>query len=234
MNKEEFIKELKNISINIDEDKLKKLDIYYKLLVEYNNKFNLTRIIDEEDVYLKHFYDSLTINKVIDLKNINSLCDIGTGAGFPGLVIAIMYPNINVTLVDSLNKRIMFLEEVIKKLELKNVVALHASIEVYAKLDREKFDIVTSRAVAKINILLEMSVNMLKINGRFVALKSNVNEELENSTNAIKILKCKISNIVKFRLPKEMSNRTIIVIEKCFTTPIIYPRKFDKIKKNPL
>ena len=234
MNKEEFIKYLKDINIEITDNQLKQLDEYYKLLVEYNKVMNLTGITEEKEVYLKHYYDSLTINKIIDLNNINNMCDIGTGAGFPGLVIAILYPNVKVTLIDSLNKRINFLNIVIEKLGLKNVCALHKRIEEYSKDNVEIFDLVVSRAVAKTNILLEISISMIKINGYFIALKSNIEEEINNSVNAIKTLKCKIEDMIQFKLPIENSNRTIIKIKKERNTPTKYPRKYDKIKKNPL
>ena len=234
MNKEEFIQELKKINIDISTEQLNKLDKYYNLLIEYNKVMNLTNIVEEKEVYLKHFYDSLTLNKAIDLNNINNLCDIGSGAGFPGLVIAILFPNIKITLVDALNKRVEFLNNVIKKLNLNNVFAIHDRIEDFSKTHVNEFNVVTSRAVAKLNVLLEISINMIKINGYFIALKSNVDEELENSKNAIEQLNCKLANLIKFKLPIENSNRTLVKIQKQKNTPEKYPRKFDKIKKKPL
>lgn len=234
MNKEEFIEDLKEINININDEQLNKLEEYYNLLIEYNKVMNLTGITEKKEVYLKHFYDSLTLNKAINLKNINNLCDIGSGAGFPGLVIAIMFPNIKITLVDSLNKRIEFLNTVIDKLKLNNVTAIHSRIEEYSKHHTNEFDVVTCRAVAKLNILLEISTRMIKLNGYFIALKSNVDDEVENSKNAINVLHFKLIDLIKFKLPVENSNRTLVKIQKIKLTPEKYPRKFDKIKKNPL
>ena len=153
----EFIENLKKINIKITEEQLNQLEKYYQLLIEYNEKMNLTGITEKEQVYLKHFYDSLTINQIIDLNTVETLCDVGTGAGFPGLVIKILFPNINVTLVDSLNKRIEFLNVVIKELNLGNITTLHSRIEEFASISREKFDVVTARAVAPLNILSELS-----------------------------------------------------------------------------
>ena len=144
MNKETFIKELEKIGIIINEDQLNKLEIYYNELIEYNKNVNLTRIVDKNEVYLKHFYDSLTLIKAIDLNKESTLCDVGTGAGFPGMVLAIVFPTLSVTLVDALQKRITFLDLIINKLGLKNVKTVHARIEDYAKDNREKYDIVTS------------------------------------------------------------------------------------------
>ena len=234
MNQSKFIEELKKINIEINDKQLKQLEKYYELLVEWNEKINLTNIIEKEQVYLKHFYDSLTLSKVIDLNKEETLCDVGTGAGFPGLVLKIVFPSLKVTLVDSLNKRITFLDEVIKELELKDIVTIHARAEEFAKENIEKFDIVTSRAVAHLSILLEYSIPMIKINKYFIAMKANINEELEESTNALKLLDSKLIQIEKFKLPIEDSNRTIIKIEKLSKTNKKYPRKNSEIKKKML
>ena len=229
-----FIAELNKIGININELQLKQLEKYYELLIEYNKVMNLTGITEKKEVYLKHFYDCLTINKVVDLNNVSSLCDIGSGAGFPGLVIKILFPNIKIDLVDSLNKRINFLNTVINALELKDISAIHSRIEDFALVNREKYDIVTARAVAKTNILLELSIPMLKVKGMFVAMKSNVEDEIKNINNACKILNCKLKNTETFNLPIENSLRTLLVFEKECTTNNKYPRKFEQIKKKPL
>ena len=188
---------------------------------------------NEEEVYLKHFYDSLTLAKIVKLNN-QSLLDIGTGAGFPGLVLKIVFPNLKVTLLDSLNKRIIFLNKVIEKLELKDIVAVHERAEDYIKNTREKFDIVTSRAVANLNMLLELSIPYLKVGGMFVAMKADVKEELNKSENAIKMLGCVLRKTIIFKLPKEESIRSLIMIEKIEKTSVKYPRKFSEIKKKPL
>lgn len=234
MKENEFINSLKELNIEISEDQLNKLKKYYELLIEWNNKINLTNITEKEQVYLKHFYDSLTITKVINIKEVNNLCDIGTGAGFPGLVLKIMFPELEITLVDSLNKRIEFLKEVIKKLNLQKIEVYHARAEEFAKNNIEKFDVVTARAVAHLSVLLEYSIPMIKINKYFIAMKANIEEELEESNNALKLLNSKIIQIEKFKLPIEESNRTIIKIEKIEKTNKKYPRKNSEIKKNRL
>lgn len=230
----EFIEELKKININITSEQLEKLDKYYKILIQENENINLTSIIEKDSVYLKHYYDSLTLMKIIDLNNINSLCDIGTGAGFPGLVIKILFPHINVTLVDSLNKRINFLNKVIKELELNKIEAIHSRIEEYGTKNRERYDLVTARAVAPLNILLEYAIPLVKINKNFVAMKSNVDEELKNIDNAIKELNIKQESIIEFSLPYEESKRTLIKYTKLQKTSNKYPRRFAIIKQKPL
>lgn len=234
MNLNNFISELKKINIEITDIQLEQLNKYYELLVEYNKVMNLTGIIELEQVYLKHFYDSLTLTKVIDPTKEESLCDVGTGAGFPGLVIKILFPNLKVTLVDSLNKRIEFLKTVIKELNLKDIEAIHARVEEFAQLNREKYDIVTSRAVAPLNILLEYNIPLLKENKHFIAYKGIISQEIINSEHALKELNAKVEKIEEFLLPIEQSNRTIISIKKEKKTNKKYPRKNADIKKKPL
>jgi len=233
MNKDRFISELENLGIDLTDKKLEQLEKYYELLIEYNKVMNLTGITEKEEVYLKHFYDSLTISKIIDLNNETSLCDLGSGAGFPGIVIKIFYPNLNVVLVDSLNKRINFLNTIIKELDLKDIIAIHARIEEYAKVNKEKFDIVTARAVAPLNILLELGINLVKVGKYFIAMKGNIENEPDYN-NAIKQLNCSLGNIVKFKLPIEESNRSLIKIIKEKSTLKLFPRKYNEIKKKPL
>ena len=231
MDKETFKKELEKLGIILTEEKEKELENYYNILIETNKTTNLTRITDKNEVYLKHFYDSLTIVKVVDLTKDLSLIDIGTGAGFPGLVLKIVFPNLKVTLLDSLGKRTNFLEQVIQELKLKDVKVIHSRIEDYKE---EKFDIVTSRAVSKTNILVELAIDLLKEQGYFVFLKSNVEEELKNSQKALKILNLKLTKKEELYLPIEKSKRTILTIKKEGIHNSIYPRNFTKIKKNPL
>ena len=226
MNQDNFILELKKLNINITELQFKQLERYYDLLVEYNKVMNLTGITLKEDVYLKHFYDSLTIAKVIDLSQYKTLCDVGTGAGFPGLVLKIIYPNLKVTLLDSLNKRLNFLDIVIKELNLKDIETVHSRAEEYNK----QFDITVARAVAPLNILLEYCIPLTKINGYFIAMKGK-NEE---ATNALKELNSEIIETNSFLLPVEQSNRTIIKIKKIKETNKKFPRKYSEIKKRPL
>lgn len=233
MNVDKFIEELSKLNINITKEQLNKLNIYYELLIEWNEKINLTNITEKNQVYLKHFYDSLTICKITDLTKESNLCDLGTGAGFPGIVLKIFYPHLNITLIDSLNKRIEFLKFVIKKLNLKNIEVIHVRAEEYAKNNIEKFDIVTARAVAHLSILLEYSIPMLKIGKYFIAMKANIEEELNDSKVALKLLNSKIDNIIKFKLPNE-DNRTLIKITKEKATNKIYPRKNSEIKRKKL
>lgn len=230
----EFIEKVTKLQINIDDDKLEKLEKYYNLLIEYNKVMNLTGITEKEQVYLKHFYDSLCISKVVDLNNESTLCDVGTGAGFPGIVLKIFYPHLKITLLDSLNKRVEFLNIIITELELTDIEAIHTRAEEYALKNRERFDIVTSRAVANLNTLLELSIPMVKSNKYFIPLKANIDEELEQSKNALEKLNSKIVCIEKFLLPVENSNRTILKIEKIQKTSKLFPRKYSEIKKKPL
>ena len=234
MNLNNFISELKKINIEITDIQLEQLNKYYELLVECNKVMNLTGITEKEQVYLKHFYDSLTLIKVIDPTKEETLCDVGTGAGFPGLVIKILFPNLKVTLVDSLNKRIEFLKKVIQELNLKDIEAIHARAEEFSQLNREKFDIVTSRAVAPLNILLEYNIPLLKVNKYFVAYKGIISQEIINSEHALKELNAKVEKVEEFLLPIEQSNRTLILIKKEKTTNKKYPRKNADIKKKPL
>lgn len=234
MNINNFIEELKKINIDINNQQLEQLEQYYKLLVEYNEKMNLTGITEKEQVYLKHFYDSLTMNKIIDLNKVGSLCDVGTGAGFPGLVIKILFPNIEVTLVDSLNKRIEFLNVVIEELNLTGITTLHSRIEDFGKNTREKFDVVTARAVAPLNILLEYCIPLVKVGKYFIPMKANISREILEINNAKKVLKCELEEKKEFLLPFEESNRTLLKFKKLEKTNKIYPRNNAQIKKKNL
>ena len=233
MTESEFIKYVEDLGITCDDDKLSRLNKYYEMLVEYNKVMNLTGITDKNQVYLKHFYDSLTIVKVINLNDYNTLCDIGTGAGFPGLVIKILYPHLKLTLVDSLNKRINFLNDVIKELGLTDIETVHARIEDYAHKNKDKFDIVTARAVAPLNILLEYAIPITKVNSYFIAMKGKAEEE-STYNNALKVLKSEVEDIKEFKLPIENSDRTIYIIKKISKINGKYPRKPSEIKKNML
>lgn len=232
MNKELFLEELKKLGILLTPKQEQDLETYYKLLISYNNNVNLTAITKEEDVYLKHFYDSLTLFKGIDLKENLKICDLGTGAGFPGLVLKIVFPNLSITLVDSLEKRIKFLDLVIKELELKNIKTVHSRIEEFKEI--EAFDVVVSRAVAKINILLELGCKIPKVNGLFVFMKGNILEELKSAKNALKVLNYSLEKIINFKLPIEESERNIVILKHTSPTSNKYPRQFSIIKKKPL
>ena len=230
MNIKEFIEETKKLGIELTAVQLQKLEKFYELLISWNEKINLTRITKKEDVYLKHFYDSLTLFKVINLDNELTLCDVGSGAGFPGIILKIVFPNLKVTLIDSLQKRVNYLNEVIKELDLFNIEAIHTRAEDYARNNREKFDIVTARAVANLRILSELCLLMVKEKGYFIALKANIEEELENSKEMIKKLNSSIEKIETFNLPIEHSIRNLVKIKKESKTNSIYPRRMDKIK----
>lgn len=209
MNKEEFIKAVKQLKVDLTEEKLEKLNKFYNLLIEWNKKINLTRIEKEDEVYLKHFYDSLTIAKVVDLSEIKALCDIGTGAGFPGIVLKIFYPNLKITLIDSLQKRVNYLNEIIKDLGLDNIEAIHVRGEDY----KGQYDVVTSRAVANIEKLLGYTMHLVSPTGIFVAMKGDIEKELTLDVKKKIEKKYKIEKIEKFLLPKENSKRSLVVIK---------------------
>ena len=233
MNQSKFIEEVEKLNIDITGVKLQQLEKYYELLIEYNKVMNLTGITEKKEVYLKHFYDSLTISKIIDLNKEQNLCDLGSGAGFPGIVLKIFYPNLKIVLIDSLSKRINFLNKVIESLELKNIEAVHTRIEEYSKKNTEKFDVVTARAVAPLNILLELGISSVKVGKYFVAMKGNIKNEPSYSSSLIK-LNCVQNNIIEFELPVENSKRSLIKIVKQKPTPKLFPRKYNDIKKKPL
>lgn len=234
MTENKFIEELKKINIELNQKQLEQLKKYYELLIEWNEKINLTAITEKEQVYLKHFYDSLTMNKVYDLNKKIKVCDMGTGAGFPGIVLKIVFPNLQIELVDSLMKRIKFLDLVIKELELKDITTNHARIEEYSIKHIEEYDLITARAVTNLRMLTEISSQALKIKGKMIFLKGDSKEEIEESLNTLKILNLKLEKVEKFTLPIENSNRSLIIISKENKTPKKYPRKFSEIKNKPL
>ncbi len=233
MNISEFKSEVEKLGISINDDILNKLGIYKNFLIEYNTHTNLTAIKEEKDIYLKHFYDSLTITKVIDLNKVNNLIDIGTGAGFPGMVIKIFYPNVKVTLLDSNNKKTKFLELLKDKLNL-DVEIVNDRVENYSKNWLNNFDIVTSRAVANLRVLSELCLPLVKENGYFIPLKGNIEEELNDSLDTINIMKSKIMNRVEFNLYNNNGIRNILLIKKEGTSNINDIRPYDKIVKKPL
>lgn len=231
MTKEEFLSELStSLNITITEKQISELDFYAKFLLEYNEHTNLTAIKTLEDVYLKHFYDSLTIVKNVDLTKVTTLLDIGTGAGFPAMVLKIVFPNLKVTLLDSNNKKIAFLKELAAKLAL-NVEIIYDRAEIFVQNRREYYDIVTSRAVADLSILAELAIPYLKVGGNFIAMKANYQEELHNALNIIKKLNSKVTKITEFTLGNTDMNRGIITISKEKITDKKYPRNYNIIKK---
>ena len=233
---ENFFKELKSkseqININLENEQIKKFYEYMNLLIEWNEKFNLTAIVEPKEIILKHFIDSLTIEKYINEGD--KVIDVGTGAGFPGIPLSIYKPKINITLLDSLNKRIIFLQEVIEKLEMKNIEAVHGRAEEFAKNKREMFDIATSRAVAPLNILLEYLLPFVKIGGTCLCMKGSNIDEVDDAKNALEVLGGKIKKIETIKLPESDIVRNIIIVRKVKNTPVKYPRKAGIPAKQPL
>lgn len=228
----EYLEEMK---IELQEKQIEEFYKYMNLLLEWNEKINLTAITEPNDVILKHFVDSITISKYIE--KYAMLVDVGTGAGFPGIPIKILRPDVKVVLVDSLNKRINFLNEVIKELDLQNIETVHARAEEFGrnKKYRETFDIATSRAVANFSTLSEYLIPLIKENGKVIYMKgSDVKEELENAQKAIKVLGGKIVGKEEFYLPKSDIKRNIIIVKKVEKTPARYPRKPGTPAKEPI
>lgn len=232
--KEELLYKMKKIDVELTEKQVKQFYNYMNLLIEWNNNINLTAITEPKEIILKHFVDCATINKFIDK---NKVLDIGTGAGFPGIPLKIINENLEITLADSLNKRIKFLDIVIEKLELNKIETIHARAEELAKNKkyRECYDIVVSRAVAALNVLLEYTTPFIKVGGKVICMKgNNVEEEIKESKNAIKILGTKMLPVEKVILPDTEITRKIITVEKIKNTPAKYPRKAGTPAKEPL
>ena len=228
-----FIEELEKLGIKLSKKQLEQLEEFYNMLIDYNEKVNLTRITEKEDVYLKHFYDSLTLIKAIDLNKELTLCDVGTGAGFPGIVLKICFPQLKVTLVETLQKRVKFLYLVKEKLNLKDLFICKERAEIFARNNRNKYDIVTSRAMARLNILNEMCIPLVKENGYFIPMKGSIEGELEEASNSIKELKSELTDVISFTLPIENSIRNLVIIKKIEDNNK-YPRSFAEIKNKPL
>lgn len=212
------------------------LEKYKELLLEWNEKINITRITEEDEVYVKHFLDSLSLFKTKYLEGEKSLIDIGTGGGFPGLAVKIYNKNLDVTLLDSLNKRLIFLDEVIKELKLDKVSTIHGRAEELGRNSefREKYDIATSRAVANLSTLLEYDLPFVKVGGYFISMKGpEYVEEVKNAKNALKTLGGQIEEIVEIKLPMDITHY-LIVIKKVKETPSKYPRGGGKPKNKPL
>lgn len=244
-NLDSFLNDLEELNIKLNEVQLCQFMAYYELLVEWNQVMNLTAITDFEEVCKKHFIDSLSLVKVsgenskevFDINKITNVIDIGTGAGFPGIPLKIAFPNIKITLLDSLNKRINFLQTVIEELELTEVVAIHGRAEDLARQSdyREKFDLCVSRAVSNLSTLSEYCLPYVKKNGRFISYKSEkLTEEITSAKKAISILGGRIENQKAFTIPNSDIHRNLLVIYKCENTPDKYPRKAGLPEKKPI
>ncbi len=234
---ETFKKWLKEINVEINEKQLKQFNTFYEMLVEKNKVMNLTGITEYEEVLVKHFIDSLAINKYMDINKEIKVMDIGTGAGFPGLPLKIAFENIDITLLDSLNKRIKFIEEVVLANELEKIEPIHGRAEDIARKEqyREKYDLCVSRAVANLSSLSEYCLPFVKVGGYFVSYKAgNSEEEINESKKAIKLLGGKIDKVENFTLPGTDITRTFVFIKKEQSTSKKYPRKAGLPTKEPL
>lgn len=238
MNPEEFKAALAQQDIILDEKQMAQFERYYELLVEWNEKINLTAITEKKEVYLKHFYDSISLAFYVDtFQSDSTICDVGAGAGFPSIPLKIVFPELKVTIVDSLNKRIQFLNLLMAELELTEVACFHDRAETFGRRTgiRGSFDIVTARAVARMSVLSELCLPLVKKNGYFVAMKAaSSEEELEEGQSAISILGGKLEEDYAFMLPNDAGERHIIKICKTKETPKKYPRKPGMPSKTPL
>lgn len=232
-----FETELKKLGIILTDKQREQFDRYYELLIEWNKVMNLTGITDYDEVILKHFIDSLMLSEICDMSNVSAMIDVGTGAGFPGIPIKIVYPHINAILLDSLNKRLKFLNTVIEELGLESVQTLHGRAEDYARKTeyRESFDLCVSRAVANLSTLSEYCIPFVKKDGTFISYKGgDSDEEVKQAERAVDLLGGKVETIHKFTLPGTDMGRTLVEIEKIKNTPRRYPRKAGQPAKEPL
>lgn len=239
MEKEEFIEKMQEKSTLLDVrfsvKQQEQFFEYMKLLIEWNEKMNLTAITEPEEIILKHFIDSITILR--DIEDNSTVVDVGTGAGFPGIPLSIMNPTLKITLVDSLNKRLIFLQEVVNKLQLKNVELIHARAEEFGqnKKYRESFDVATSRAVANLSTLSEYLISLVKVGGKVLAMKAaDAQQEINDAKKAIEVLGGTIEKIDEFNLPQSDIGRTVITIKKQKQTPNKYPRKPGTPSRDPI
>ncbi len=236
-NTEQFVKDVEALGVSLTQGQIEQFLTYYEMLTDWNQRINLTAITEYNDVMKKHFLDSISLVKACPLKNGTSLIDVGTGAGFPGLALQIAFPDIHVTLLDSLKKRISFLQEVIKTLDLKNVQTVHGRAEDFAKpgLLREKYDLCVSRAVANLSTLSEYCLPFVKVGGLFVSYKSEKSsEERKAAEKAVSLLGGVFLEPVSFLLPESDLSRTLVLIKKTKETPKKYPRKAGLPGKQPL
>lgn len=240
MNIDQFINALLEQNIQVTDDQLGQFDAYFKLLVRTNEHVNLTTITEKSEVYLKHFYDSITpaffVSQIREQPV--SLCDVGAGAGFPSIPLKILFPQLKITIVDSLNKRINFLTELVQQLNLKDVTLVHARAEQFGNkksVSRQSFDIVTARAVARLGVLSELCLPLVRVGGQMIAMKAaKADDELEDAKQAISLLGGQVKNDFDFSLPILDEKRHIIIIEKIKDTPKKYPRKPGTPNREPL
>lgn len=237
MNTETFRQLLKEKGIELSEKQLEQFDTYYRVLVEWNEKMNLTAITDKEEVYLKHFYDSIAAAFYFDFTKPLSICDVGAGAGFPSIPLKICFPHLEVTIVDSLNKRISFLNHLASELNLSNVAFHHDRAELFGKNPRfrERYDLVTARAVARLSVLSELCLPLAKLGGHFIAMKGpNFDQEMSDAEKAVKVVGGELKKIHTFLLPQEDSERNIAIFNKTLKTNKKYPRKPGVPNKTPI
>ncbi|WP_078550318.1 16S rRNA (guanine(527)-N(7))-methyltransferase RsmG [Litchfieldia alkalitelluris] len=232
-----FAKGLEEKGISLSSRQLEQFEQYFQLLVEWNEKMNLTAITEKNDVYLKHFYDSISAAFYFDFNKVNSVCDVGAGAGFPSIPIKICFPHLEISIVDSLQKRIGFLNHLARELSLENVSFYHDRAETFGQKqdNRESYDLVMARAVARLSVLSELCLPLVKENGVFLAMKAaSVQDELKDAEKAITILGGTIEQVNHFLLPIEESERNILVIKKAKKTPKKYPRKPGTPNRTPI
>ncbi|MGG3280372.1 16S rRNA (guanine(527)-N(7))-methyltransferase RsmG [Paenibacillus solani] len=232
-----FVDRLQEHGITVTEEQLHQFESYYEILVEWNEKMNLTGITEREQVYTKHFYDSITLAFYVDMAEVSTMADIGSGAGFPGIPLKICFPHLKLTIVDSLNKRINFLKHVVDSIGLSGVELIHGRAEEVARKQgyRDGFDLVTARAVARMAVLNEFCLPFTKVGGRFAAMKgSDPAPEVKEAGRSLKELRGELDTIHSFSLPIEESDRHIVIIGKKGATPSKYPRKAGTATKTPI
>ncbi len=234
MTEKEFLTEININNIEISSTQLELFKKYCNFLIEYNKHTNLTAIKTEKEIYLKHFYDSILLINNYKFNDEQKVLDIGTGAGFPGVVLKIMLPNIKLTLLDSNNKKTTFIKALLEVLEISDVEVVNDRAEKYCDNNREIFDVVTSRAVTQLNVLAELSIPLLKVGGIFLPMKGNVIKELEEAKQGIEMLGAEVIKVNNYELPIENSIRSVVIIKKMKPTSNLYPRTYDKIIKKPL
>lgn len=231
------MEQLALLNISLNKNQIEQFYRYYELLIEWNKVMNLTTITDYDEVNEKHFIDSLSIVKILDFLDIKTVIDVGTGAGFPGIPLKIVFPHLKIVLLDSLQKRVNFLDTVINEIGLNSIITLHGRAEDFARKSeyREQFDLCVSRAVANLSVLSEYCIPYVKMGGIFIAYKSgNMQEELKQSEIAVKVLGGSIENVEKFNLPQSEIERSLILIRKRKSTEKKYPRKAGVPVKNPI